>query len=65
MQLTPDRVGTEQNPQPPTPPCEPRCPVCSGSLIPLRMSLRCSRCYFVICEGCAGEPSGSFLAAAD
>jgi hypothetical protein len=31
-----------------------RCPVCGSHTVPLRGLLRCSLCYFVICEGCEG-----------
>ncbi len=31
---------------------EPACPVCEGPLIPLRGTVRCSRCYFSFCQGC-------------
>src|SRR5262249_1762951 len=32
--------------------CQSRCPVCSGSLIPLHNSYRCSRCSHHLCVGC-------------
>jgi hypothetical protein len=32
----------------------PRCPVCSGALIPLRSQYRCTRCYYSLCVGCEG-----------
>jgi hypothetical protein len=32
--------------------CCPRCPVCSGSLLPLRNVYRCTRCSFHLCAGC-------------
>ena len=42
-----------------TPHCEEpegpsRCPLCGGSLVPLRGLLRCSLCCFVLCESCEG-----------
>jgi hypothetical protein len=57
MQLTPNRVGAERAPEAPKSACQPRCPICSGPLVELRTTLRCARCYFSICEGCAGEPA--------
>jgi hypothetical protein len=39
--------------RPPSPP-RPACPLCNGTLIELRGLLRCSRCYFTLCEGCGG-----------
>jgi hypothetical protein len=36
--------------------CPPRCPLCSGALVPLRGQYRCSRCYFAICAGCEDVP---------
>ena len=36
--------------------CPPRCPVCSGALVPLRGHYRCARCYFTICAGCEDVP---------
>jgi hypothetical protein len=38
-----------QEPQGPS-----RCPVCGGTLVPLRDRLRCTLCCFVLCEGCEG-----------
>lgn len=32
--------------------CPPRCPVCSGSLVPLHNAYRCSRCGYHLCAGC-------------
>jgi hypothetical protein len=41
--------------------CPLRCPVCSGSLVPLHNSYRCSRCAYHLCAGCEqfdlGPPS--------
>jgi hypothetical protein len=34
-------------------------------LIELRASLRCSRCYFTLCEACAGDAGAGFAEAAD
>ena len=65
MQLASERVVTEQAPQGTSPICQSRCPMCSGPLVELRASLRCSRCYFSICEGCAGDPGDNLGAAAD
>jgi hypothetical protein len=31
------------------------CPICGGTLAPLRNVWRCSRCYFSLCIGCEGE----------
>ena len=56
MQLTSERAGTEQGAEGQRPSCPPRCPVCGGSFVELRSTLRCSRCYFSICDGCAGDP---------
>lgn len=36
--------------------CPPRCPVCSGALVPLRDQYRCARCYFTVCAGCEDIP---------
>ncbi len=33
-------------------PYPPRCPVCSGSLVPLHNSYRCARCSYYLCAGC-------------
>lgn len=33
---------------------QPSCPLCGGFLLPLRGLVRCCRCQFTICEGCAG-----------
>jgi hypothetical protein len=30
------------------------CPHCGGRLVPLRGLLRCSFCYFVVCQDCEG-----------
>ncbi len=60
MQLTSDRVSMEQAVETTKPACPPRCPVCSGPLVELRATLRCSRCYFSICEGCGGESGDNF-----
>jgi hypothetical protein len=57
MQVASELVGTEQAVERTTPSCQPRCPVCSGPLVELRAALRCSRCYFSICEGCGGQDS--------
>jgi hypothetical protein len=65
MQVTSERVGTEQAAEGARPVCPPRCPVCNGPLVELRATLRCSRCYFSICEGCAGDPGDAFLGAGD
>ena len=32
----------------------PPCPVCSGPLIVLGRTWRCSRCHFAICDECEG-----------
>jgi hypothetical protein len=40
--------------QVPPAPARPACPLCNGTLIELRGLLRCSRCYFTLCEGCNG-----------
>ena len=61
MQLTPERTRTEQPSEGPKSSCQPRCPVCSGTMVELRSTLRCSRCYFSICYGCAGEPAEGFI----
>jgi len=65
MQLTSERLVTEQAAQGTSPSCQSRCPMCSGPLVELRAALRCSRCYFTICEGCAGDPGDGFGEAAD
>jgi hypothetical protein len=65
MQGTSEWVGTDQAVQTPKTPCLPRCPVCSGPLIELRSTLRCARCYFSLCEGCAGEPAEQGFSAGD
>jgi hypothetical protein len=36
--------------------CPPRCPVCSGALVPLRGQYRCARCCYTICAGCEDVP---------
>jgi hypothetical protein len=65
MELVSERVATEQVAEGTSPLCRSRCPMCSGPLVELRASLRCSRCHFTICEGCAGDPGDNFGAAAD
>jgi hypothetical protein len=65
MQLTSERVGTEQPAEGARPVCPPRCPACNGPLVELRATLRCSRCCFSICEGCDGEPGDSIIGAGD
>jgi hypothetical protein len=30
----------------------PRCPLCSGALVPLHNAYRCSRCAYHLCIGC-------------
>jgi hypothetical protein len=65
MQLTTERGGTEQTTEGAKAVCPPRCPVCSGPLVELRTTLRCSRCYFSICEGCSGDTGDNFSGAAD
>jgi hypothetical protein len=34
---------------------QPPCPVCGGSLVPLRGHYRCSRCFFSACAGCEAD----------
>jgi hypothetical protein len=65
MQLTSERVGTEQGVEGARPVCLPRCPVCNGPLVELRATLRCSRCYFSICDGCSGDPGDGLVGAGD
>jgi hypothetical protein len=65
MQFTTERVGLEPVAERKQPSCQPRCPVCSGPLVELRATLRCSRCYFSICEGCCGEPGDAFAGSSD
>jgi hypothetical protein len=60
MQVMSDRVGTERGADTAKSACQSRCPVCSGPLVELRATLRCSRCYFTICEGCSGEAADNF-----
>jgi hypothetical protein len=60
MQLMSERVRTDHAPEVAKPSCQPRCPVCSGPLVELRSNLRCARCYFTICESCAGDPGDGF-----
>ncbi len=33
----------------------PVCPLCNGTLTPLRGQFRCARCCFILCDGCDGE----------
>ena len=65
MQVTPERVGVDQGAERVLSSCQPRCPVCSGPLVELRAALRCARCYFTICEGCAGDPGDEFVGSGD
>lgn len=38
----------------------PQCPVCGGTLVPLRGFWRCTRCAYLLCVGCeAGHATGS------
>jgi hypothetical protein len=62
MQLTSEGLGTDQPATGKMTTYRPCCPVCSGPLIELRSAMRCSRCYFSICEGCAGEPADAYAA---
>jgi hypothetical protein len=39
--------------------CLPCCPVCSGSLVPLHNSYRCSRCAYYLCVGCEQIETGA------
>jgi hypothetical protein len=45
-------AGQQSQPQPPK--SGATCPLCRGGLIPLGGVSRCSRCLFIICEGCEG-----------
>jgi hypothetical protein len=65
MRLALQPFGTEQAAETTKPACQPSCPVCSGPLVELRATLRCSRCSFIICEGCGGDPADSFGASAE
>jgi hypothetical protein len=65
MQWTSKPLGTEQAAEGSKAVCPPRCPVCSGPLVELRTTLRCARCYFSICEGCAGDGGDHFSAPGD
>jgi hypothetical protein len=65
MQLASERVGTEQTAELPASSCQSRCPMCSAPLVELRATLRCSRCYFSICEGCDGAPGDNLGASGE
>ncbi len=65
MRLTSEHFGTERGAEATKPAGQPRCPVCSGPLVELRSNLRCSRCYFTICEGCACDPGDNFACEED
>ncbi len=65
MRVTSQRAATEQASEAPKAICPPRCPVCGGPLVELRASLRCSRCYFTICEGCSGDQGDDIAGAGD
>jgi hypothetical protein len=59
--MTPMPLGTTTpNGPPETPPqaCVPLCPLCQGRLVRLRDSMRCVRCGFVLCVGCADGETG-------
>jgi hypothetical protein len=61
MRVTSEQFETDRAAEGTKSSCQPRCPVCSGLLVALRSTMRCSRCYFTICEGCGGE-SGDNIA---
>ena len=59
--MTPTPLGTTTPngpPQTPPPPSVPLCPLCQGRLVSLRDSMRCTRCGFVLCVGCADGVPG-------
>lgn len=35
----------------------PICPLCGGTMIPMRGVWRCARCYFTLCAGCEVMPN--------
>jgi hypothetical protein len=37
----------------------PRCPRCSGRLVPLRDAYRCARCSYSICAACEGAEAAA------
>jgi hypothetical protein len=60
--MTPTPIGLSTQTETPETPlrCAALCPLCQGRLIPLRDSVRCSRCGFLLCVGCAdGEMAGT------
>ncbi len=65
MHLTSDRARTEDAAPACTPSCQPRCPVCSGSLIEQRGSLRCACCAYTFCDGCGGDAGEAFAPGAE
>jgi len=52
---------TSPNAEPPeqtVPAVRPCCPVCGGSLVPVRGAFRCSRCFLTLCVACEAAPAG-------
>jgi hypothetical protein len=49
-------LATVNPPRETPPPQLPACPVCRGTLVPLRDAFRCARCHFSVCDSCEGGP---------
>jgi len=56
MQFTSERISNEPPAEAISSPIPACCPACGGPLLELRTTLRCVRCHFTICDGCAGDP---------
>ena len=41
------------------------CPCCGGALVPMRGTMRCSRCAFALCFGCDPAMGGADAPQAD
>lgn len=62
MPTIPERMTTSEAAERRAPHGAPCCPVCSGSLVEMRGSLRCARCSFTFCEGCGGDAGPAYSA---
>jgi len=65
MPVSTNRTGTEQPTSESQSSFAAHCPICGSAFVELRSTLRCSRCYFSICEGCVSEPNETLAIAND
>jgi hypothetical protein len=59
MEITNHSLHHDQAPGHSPASCQPQCPVCSGLLVPLRDTYRCSRCLFAACVQCEGDTAAA------